>query len=70
MRARTSIKELARLLELSRVSVTVDSGPMHIAAAVGSRVVALFGPNGPVAYRPVRAGPYSIEEGPGLQPVL
>jgi len=50
---RTTLKELACLLSLSRLMVTVDSGPMHIAAAVGTPVVALFGPTAPW-----RTGPY------------
>lgn len=43
----TGLKELARLFKLSRFAVTVDSGPMHIAAAAGTRVIALFGPTAP-----------------------
>ena len=38
--------------------VTNDSGPMHVAAAVGTPVVAIFGPT-----NPRRTGPY----GPGHQ---
>lgn len=50
---RTTLKELTCLLSLSRLMVTVDSGPMHIASAVGTPVVALFGPTAPW-----RTGPY------------
>ena len=39
----TGLLELAELQRRSRVVVSCDSGPMHIAAAVGARVVALFG---------------------------
>jgi len=49
----TSLKEFAALCRLSKFVVTVDSGPMHIAAAAGARVVALFGPTAPW-----RTGPY------------
>ncbi len=41
-----SLKELAALTASARVFVGVDSAPMHIAAAVGTPVVALFGPSG------------------------
>lgn len=39
----TSLRELASLIKLCDVLLTNDSGPMHIAAAVGTEVVALFG---------------------------
>jgi heptosyltransferase-1 len=44
---------LPALLESASVLLTNDSGPMHIAAAVGTPVVALFGPTSSV-----RTGPY------------
>ena len=39
--------ELAGLLRHARVVVGNDSGPMHLAAAVGTPVVAVFGPTDP-----------------------
>jgi lipopolysaccharide heptosyltransferase II len=39
--------ELAALLSQARVVVANDSGPMHLAAAVGTPVVAFFGPTDP-----------------------
>ena len=53
LEGRTSLKDLAYLYRLSALLVTTDSGPMHIAAAVGTPVVALFGPTDPR-----RTGPY------------
>lgn len=50
---RTSLKELAALLERADFLVTNDSGPMHVAVAVGTPVVALFGPTDPR-----KIGPY------------
>lgn len=41
---KTSLKELAYLLSLSNLMITVDSGPMHIASAVGTPIVVIFGP--------------------------
>ncbi len=41
---RTGLPELAALLKIARVVIANDSGPAHLAAAVRSPVVALFGP--------------------------
>jgi len=41
------LKVLAALLERASALVSTDTGPMHIAAAVGTPVVALFGPTAP-----------------------
>lgn len=50
---RTTLKELAALYRQSALLVTTDTGPMHLAAAVDTPVVALFGPTAPW-----RTGPY------------
>jgi len=39
--------ELAAAISLARVAVTNDSGPMHLAGAVGTPVAAFFGPTDP-----------------------
>jgi len=52
----TTLKELVAVIAEARAMVTNDSGPMHVAAAVGTPVVAIFGPTDPA-----RTGPY----GPG-----
>lgn len=44
---RTSILELAALMEHCRVLVCNDTGTMHVAAAVGTPIVAIFGPTDP-----------------------
>lgn len=43
---------LAALLERLDLFVTADTGPMHLAATMGTPVVALFGPANPVRYGP------------------
>jgi len=47
-----SLNELAYVISRLDLFVTNDSGPMHIAAAVKTPVVALFGPEEPVYTRP------------------
>lgn len=44
---RTSLKEMGAVLEASELLVTNDSGPMHIAAALGVPTLAIFGPTSP-----------------------
>jgi lipopolysaccharide heptosyltransferase II len=51
------IDELVTLFNRSDVVVTNDSGPLHIAAAAGAPVVALFGPETPTLYGPLRSRP-------------
>lgn len=49
----TSLRELAFILRKSRLFIGGDTGPMHLAVAMGTPVVALFGPTDPK-----RNGPY------------
>lgn len=49
----TSLLEMVEWVRRSRLLITNDTGPMHVAAAVGTPVVAVFGPT-----EPRRTGPY------------
>ncbi|MGH8060767.1 MAG: glycosyltransferase family 9 protein [Pseudoxanthomonas sp.] len=49
-----TLKQLPALLERAELVMTPDSGPMHIANAMGSKVLGLH-----TASNPVRSGPYS-----------
>lgn len=53
---RLSLKQLVAVLRDVDLMITVDSGPMHIAAAVGTPVVALFGPTDPLRTGPLGPG--------------
>jgi len=44
---KTSLREFMALLKLCRVLLTNDTGPMHVAAALGTPVVVLFGSTSP-----------------------
>ncbi len=50
------LRELAYLLKQSVLFVGCDTGPLHIAAAVGTPVVAIFGPKDPGIYGPAGEG--------------
>ena len=50
---RTSLAEAAALIERCSLFLTNDSGLMHVAAAVGAPLVAVFGPTNPVTTSPV-----------------
>jgi heptosyltransferase-2 len=41
---KTSVRQMMALLAASRLMITNDSGPMHVAAAFGVPMVAIFGP--------------------------
>jgi ADP-heptose:LPS heptosyltransferase len=53
---RVGVGGLAALCARMAALVTNDTGPMHLAAAMGTRVVALFGPTDAVAYAPWGTG--------------
>ena len=47
-----SLLTLAALLAEVELLITGDTGPMHLAAAVGTPIVAVFGPSDPRRYAP------------------
>ena len=49
----TKLRQLARVLRDASVVIGSDTGPLHLAAALGTRVVGLYGPT-----NPRRNGPY------------
>lgn len=50
---KTNLKELIAVMRKAQFVISNDSGPMHIAAALGIPVYAIFGPTDPL-----RTGPY------------
>ena len=54
---RTSLTDLPTLIEAASIVISNDSGPMHLAAAMDTPVLALFGPTAPEMY-----GPYPLDK--------
>jgi lipopolysaccharide heptosyltransferase II len=50
---KTSLPQLAALLQRADLVISGDSGPMHIAAAVGTPLIAIHGPTDPALTGPV-----------------
>jgi predicted lipopolysaccharide heptosyltransferase III len=65
---KTDLLTLASLIGQARLVVTVDSAPMHLAAATGTPQVALFGPTNPFHWRP-RESPALILQGRSTAPL-
>jgi lipopolysaccharide heptosyltransferase II len=61
----TDLGELAAVLSMSRLLVTNDTGPMHLASAVGTSIVTLWGPSDPSEVRPTGLGHVAVH-GPSL----
>ena len=64
--------QLAAFIKRSSLFIGNDAGPMHIAAALGVKVIAIFGRNipgaGPVRWRPWGDGHVVFHESPGCEP--
>ena len=53
----TDLRELVELIRRARALVAADTGPLHLACAVGTPVVGIYGPTDPA-----RNGPFSPED--------
>lgn len=61
---KTDFRELTALIAGATAVVSNDSGPMHIAAALGVPTIAIFGPTDPV-----KTGPYGWQGGKNMKVV-
>ena len=64
----TTLRELVALTARARLFVGCDTGPMHLAAAHGVPVVALFGPADPARTGPFGVGHVVLHETPPCAP--
>lgn len=65
---RTTLTMLAALYQRAHLVVSTDTGPMHLAAAVGTSVVALFGPTAPWRTGPFGEGHTVVRTAPPCSP--
>jgi heptosyltransferase I len=66
----TTLAELAALIRRSTISVTNDSGPMHLAVALERPVVGIFGPTDPVWIGPYGHPDNALRAGVPCSPCL
>jgi len=57
----TSVSQLACILKRCRLFISNDSGPVHLASAVGAPVISIFGRNQP-GLSPKRWGPVGVKD--------
>ena len=58
----SSLRELAALMKKASLVISNDSGPMHLAAAMGTPVIGLFGPTDPRRVGPYGAGNVALKK--------
>ena len=58
---KTTLTQLASILHTCNVFIGNDSGPMHLAAAVGTQTVGLYGPGDPTRFGPAGAKCQTIQ---------
>ena len=60
---KTSLPQLAALLQRADVVISGDSGPMHIADALGTPLIAIHGPTDPAQFGPVSPAATVLQSG-------
>jgi heptosyltransferase-2 len=66
----TSLAQTVALLGVADLLVTNDTGPAHVAAAVGCPVVVIFGPTNPLTTRPFSQAAEVVREPPACAPCM
>ena len=64
----TTLREYVELARRARLVVAADTGPLHLACAVGTPVVGLFGPTDPERNGPFRAEDRVVRRAPSCAP--
>lgn len=63
---KTSLLELAAVLKRAKLMISGDTGPVHVAAAVGANTAAIFGPSDEEKYAPRGSGKNILIKNAGL----
>jgi heptosyltransferase-2 len=63
-----SVEGLAAAIERVDLLVSCDSGPVHLASALGTPVIAVFGPTSPVRWGPLGSRARVVRTGPPCSP--
>jgi lipopolysaccharide heptosyltransferase II len=66
--AKTNLRQLAALLKKAKLLITNDSAPLHLGCAVGTKVLALFGPTDPAKYGPTGEFDLSVSKNLSCSP--
>ena len=66
----TTLSQLAEVLKRCDLFIGNDSGPMHLAAAVGTRTIGLYGPTDPERFGPVGSHSQTIRRKPDCPPCM
>jgi len=67
---RTSLAQSAAVLSAADLLVSNDTGPAHVAAALGRPVVVVFGPTNPLTTRPYSALAEVVRRPPDCAPCM
>jgi lipopolysaccharide heptosyltransferase II len=67
---RTTVEQLTAILSLVDLVVTNDTGPSHIAAALGRPTLVIFGPTNPLTTRPFSAQAEILRHAPDCAPCM
>ena len=74
MRGRLTLSQLGALIKRAAILISNDSGPVHIAAALGTPVVSIFGRNdrglSPNRWRPLGSKSFFVHKDVGCSPCL
>ncbi|MDT5271099.1 MAG: heptosyltransferase [Acidobacteriota bacterium] len=67
---KTDLAQTAAVLKASDLLVTNDTGPAHVAAAVGCPVVVIFGPTNPITTQPFSTSAEVVRHPPDCAPCM